>query len=84
MHPRQELRWGPAAPLQNCDLVLVSFRFQTRISFPAIGVDHTAGLNRLFHKTMQAGCRGILDVAQPDATEEKLGLLMAGVKEAHA
>jgi len=63
VHPRQELGWGPAAPLQNCDLVLVSFRFQPRISFPAIGVDHTAGINRLLHKTVQAGSRGILDVA---------------------
>src|SRR5271157_1303312 len=63
VHPRQELGWEPAAPLQNCDLVLVSFRFQPRISFPASGVDHTAGLNRLLHKTVQAGCRGILDVA---------------------
>src|SRR5271157_81720 len=63
VHPRQELGWEPAAPLQNCDLVLVSFRFQPRISFPAIGVDHTAGINRLLHKTVQAGSRGILDVA---------------------
>src|SRR5437016_6038107 len=75
MYLRQELRWGPAASLQNCYLVLVSFHSQPGISFPAIRVDHAAGLNCLLHKTLQTGCRGIGNVAQPDATDTALILL---------
>ena len=45
----------------------VAFLLQRLVSHPAVCVDHTAGLNRLFEEGHQTGSRSIGNVAQTNA-----------------
>src|SRR5579863_7234294 len=55
----------------------VTFLLQRLVAQPAVRVDHTAGLNRLFDERHQTGSRSIGNVAQTNAPNS-LSILLSG------
>ncbi len=75
--PGQQLRGGLLLALENRHLVDVAFCAQAGVATPAVGVDHTARLDGLAHKCVQALGGGIRYLPQTDAPDA-LPILLSG------